>query len=352
MSRARSSSAIRHGLRALPALIALAVTSLASAADPSSVTAVKVSAAPAPDGNATDAAWQSAPSATVTLSGGMNFQGGSTQATLKAVYTADTLCMLLQYDDPTHSVRRSPYVKQVDGTWKKLKDPDDKGGDNNKYYEDKFALIWPINNSIKGFEQSGCMGACHAGEPGKPYGNKYTASEGELGDMWHMKTVRTGVVGQVDDQYLDHTRYDPEKAKEAGRKTDTKTGGGYKDIALVDGKPEFMAKDGKPANAGGTYHLKDADKAPFDDSRFKAGDEVASILVAPFTGDRGDIASGMSHGGGKWTVEMCRKLVTGSPTDVQFEKLDAPYYFGLAAFDNAQVRHAFAASPLKLVFKP
>jgi hypothetical protein len=339
-------------VRTLPALIALALSALAASAEPLTVSAVRVGEAPALDGEPTDTAWQKAAATGVVMSGGANFKAGSTQATLKAVYTQDTLCLLLEYDDPTHSVRRSPYVKQEDGTWKKLKDPDDKGGDNNKYYEDKFALIWPINNSIKGFEQTGCMAACHVGEPGKPYGNKYTASEGELGDMWHMKTVRTGVVRQVDDQYLDHTRYDPEKAKEAGRKADAKTGGGYKDIALADGKPELMAKDGKAANAGGTYYLKEADKAPFDDGKFKPGDEVASILVSPFTGDRGEIASGMRHADGKWTFEMCRKLVTGSPTDVQFDKLDAPYYFGLAAFDNAQVRHAFAASPLKLIFKP
>jgi hypothetical protein len=39
-------------------------------------------------------------------------------------------------------VRRFPYQKQADGTWKKLKDANDKGGDDNVYYEDKFALIW------------------------------------------------------------------------------------------------------------------------------------------------------------------------------------------------------------------
>jgi len=33
--------------------------------------------------------------------------------------------------------------------------------------------------------------------------------------------------------------------------------------------------------------------------------------------------------------------VTGSKYDVQFNNLDGTYEFGLAAFDNAQVRHAF-----------
>jgi hypothetical protein len=261
------------------------------------------------------------------------------------------LYMLLQYDDPTESVRRFPYQKQADGSWKKLSDPSDKGGDDNMFYEDKFALIWNIGGSIKSFGQMGCMAACHAGEPGKPFGNKYTASAGELGDIWHMKSIRTGYIGQADDQFLDHTPYDKEKAPEAGRKSDPKTGGGYTDIKLVNGKPEFMHRSGLPVSRkGGTYYLREEDKVPFDDSKFKAGDEVASIVVAPFTGDRGDIAAAIAWKRGKWTAVIARKLVTGGKTDVQFDNLDGTYEFGLAAFDNAQVRHAVHFGALKLQF--
>jgi Ethylbenzene dehydrogenase len=320
----------------------------ASAADP--VMAVKVAKAPDLAAGAADPAWAQAKAVTVALAGGKNFKDGKTTATIKAVYTGDMLYMLVQYDDPTESVRRSPYQKQPDGSWKKVSDPDDKGGDNNKFYEDKFALIWNIGNSIKNFSQMGCMATCHVGEPGKPYGNKYTASEGELGDIWHLKSIRTGYIGQVDDQYLDHTRYDKDKAPEAGRKSDAKMGGGYTDIKLVNGKPEFMHKSGTPVNKGGTYYLKEEDKVPFDDSKFQPGDEVASILVAPFAGDRGDIAAAIKWDNGKWTAVISRKLVTGSKTDVQFDNLDGTYEFGLAAFDNAQVRHAVHFGALQLKF--
>jgi Ethylbenzene dehydrogenase len=320
----------------------------ASAQD--TVTAVKVDQAPNLAAGAADPAWAKAQPLTVSLAGGANFKDGKTTATIKAVYTGDMLYMLVQYDDPAESVRRSPYQKQPDGSWKKVSDPDDKGGDNNKFYEDKFALIWNIGNSIKNFGQMGCMATCHVGEPGKPYGNKYTASEGELGDIWHMKSIRTGYIGQVDDQYLDHTRYDKDKAAEAGRKSDAKTGGGYTDIKLVNGKPEFMHKSGTPVNKGGTYYLKEEDKVPFDDSKFQPGDEVASILVAPFSGDRGDLATAIKWDNGKWTAVIARKLVTGSKTDVQFDNLGGTYEFGFAAFDNAQVRHAFQVGALKLKF--
>ena len=337
---------------ALPAMliVSAALATPAFAAE-KALTAIKADAAPTLDGVAGDAAWQAAAPVQLSFIEGANFTDGKTTGSMKAVYVGDMLYVLLQYKDPTLSQRRSPYVKQADGTWLKLKDPDDKGGDNNKVYEDKFALIWPIGNSIADFDKEGCMTACHDDEPPKPYGNKYTETAGETGDMWHMKNVRTGSVGQTDDQWLDHTRYDPEKAKEAGRKADAKTGGGYNDIKLVDGKPEFMNKDGKAANKGGTYWLKESDKAPFDDSKFQAGDEVASILVAPIQGDRGDIATAMAWTDGVWTVEMSRKLVTGSTTDVQFDDLTAAYPFGISVFDNAQVRHAYVKTPLSLVFK-
>jgi hypothetical protein len=230
-------------------------------------------------------------------------------------------------------------------------DPEDKGGDNNKFYEDKAALIWTINNSIDGFDKDGCFAACHDDEPPKPYGNKYTEEKGEMGDIWHVKIVRTGPVGQIHDQWLDSTRFDPKSAKGAGHHSDPKTGGGYKNIELKNGMPEFMNRNAKAANNGGTYWLKAGDKAPFDNSLFKTGDEVASIMVAPFEGDGGDIAAGIVWKGGVWTVELARKLVTGSQYDLQFDDLSKSYLFGVAAFDNAQVRHAFIKKPVSLEFK-
>ena len=185
--------------------------------------AKKAAAAPALDGTLDDA-WKGAPATVVKVMGGKNLPGGSTEVTMRALYGADSMYVMYQYKDATRSFKRSPWVKQADGSWAKLKDPDDKGGDNTKYYEDKFAVLWNISSPT--FEQRGCMSACHTGE-GKPFGNKYTATRGERLDMWHVKTVRGAAsIGQTDDQYVDDTRYDKEKSPNAGRKTEPKTGGG------------------------------------------------------------------------------------------------------------------------------
>jgi hypothetical protein len=321
-------------------------------------TLVAAATASAPDLNRADAdpVWAKARPLTLDLSGGANFgakpgERGETKATLKAVYTADTLYLLMQYPDPTYSVRRQPYQKQADGSWKKPKDPADKGGDDNLNYEDKWAMLWPVNEATaKVFDKEGCAMACHEGQ-GKPYGNKYTNLPGQLLDMWHLKGQRTAPMGFVDDQYTDDTRYDAKTAPNAGRKGDPGTKGGeYTGIPLVDGKPQFMGRDGKPANAGGTYYVKRGDEVAFDDSKFKPGDEVASIIVNPLTGDRGDIKVAVTWSQGIYTSVISRKLVTGSQFDVQFADLSARYGFGVSAFDNAQVRHATSDDPAYLVF--
>ncbi len=343
----------RQTITALAALpVSLLLVASVASADDYTLTAVKASAAPTLDGMANDAVWGSATAIPITTVKGANFGGtGGTTGTMKAAYSGDTLYILLQYKDAVLNYQRTPFQKQADGSWKKLKDTNDKGGDNNVYYEDKAALIWNINDSIFGFNKRGCQMSCHSGEPGKPYGNKYTEEEGELGDIWHVKSVRSLSVGYIDDQYLDHMRFDAKKTPGAGRHSDPKTGGGYKNVDLKNGKPEFMNKSGLPANRGGTYWLPASEAVAFDDSKFKAGDEVAAIKVAKKEGDGGDISSGAKWVNGVWTIEMARKLTTGSKFDVQFDDLGKKYYFGVAAFDNAQVRHSYQEKPIKLVFQ-
>ena len=341
----------RVTMAALAAAAALmACASREEAPPPDVLLAARAATPPTLDGVSDDAAWQAARPLRISLTDGANFADGkgATTATLKAVVSGDSIYFLIQYADPTQSMRRGPYQKQADGTWKKLKDPKDKGGDDNVYYEDKWAMIWNIDNSIERFNEKGCQVACHVGE-GKPFGNKYLSREGQLGDIWHMKSMRTGPLGKVDDQYLDHTRYDPKDNPNAGRKSDP-GGPEYKAFNLVDGKPEFMNRDGRAANAGGTYYIVDGNQVPFDDGRFKPGDEVASYFIYPLKGDRADIDVASRWANGMWTSEVRRKLVTGSKFDVQFKDLGASYGFGFAAFDNAQVQHATVDGPLFLRF--
>ena len=308
---------------------------IAAAATPPVVELVSAKADKAPtiDGQASDAVWANAKAGTVHVNGGIN--KGETDVILKSVYTPDSVYFLAQYKDPTESLRRQPWVKQQDGSWKAVP-----GGEA---YEDKFALLWNINDTVKGFNQQGCAVACHAVTPGRDRPLKYTNADGELGDIWHVKTVRTIPVGQIDDQYLDNDT----KAEEAGRKSDTKTAGGYADNITAGQKtPPFALPGNKPAPP---YWIMDSEKVPFDDSKYKAGDEVPGILIAPLAGDRGDISAKAVWKDGTWTIEWSRKLQTGSKTDVQFDPTKE-FYFGAAVFDNAQIGHAVQYGVTKFTF--
>ena len=108
-----------------------------------------VDEAPVLDGMADDSVWADAPEIVVPVEDGANM--GSSEVTVKSVYDGDMVYFLVSWADPTESFMRSPWVKQDDGSWAKLKDPDDMGGDNNVYYEDKMAMIWDIGESIPRF---------------------------------------------------------------------------------------------------------------------------------------------------------------------------------------------------------
>ncbi|MFC1874063.1 ethylbenzene dehydrogenase-related protein [Chloroflexota bacterium] len=312
---------------------------------PNAVLSAKTDSAPVLDGQP-EALWDKASSITIPIAGGAN--SGSHEATLKSVYSGDSVYFLVQWTDPTESLYRMPWQKQADGSWKHL--TTSATHQENTNYEDKLAFIWNIDNSISGFNEQGCMVTCHVGETpaNSGFGSKYTANPGEIGDIWHWKAVRTNPVGQSDDQYVDSMRYDKEKASGAGRHADPKDGGGYKNNLTEDKTlPAFGIKDNKPAP---TYWILDSEKESFSDASYKAGDEVPGIVVSPITGDRGDISAKGVYKDGKWTVELGRKLSTGSQYDVQYADLTKSYFFGVAVFDNAQVDHSWSNGAYELRF--
>ena len=82
------------------------------------------------------------------------------------------------------------------------------------------------------------------------------------------------------------------------------------------------------------------------------GSYIPGIVISEFVGDRADFKAGWKYENGTWTVEFGRKLTTGSQYDVQFSDLTAFYYFGVAVFENASVRHAYENGASFLVFQP
>jgi hypothetical protein len=272
-----------------------------------------------------------------------------TTVSIKSLYDKNNIYFLIKYKDPTKSLVRFPWIKQKNGTWKKMANKDSTGHENT-YYEDKLAFFWDI--SAKGFAEEGCAVSCHMNIPGdKSAGRKFTNAPGEYIDMWHAKYVRTLPLGMFDDQYMDNTNNGKEN-KGFGRKGDSKKGGGYANNDNADKTaPAFM-------NLGGTdaekYFVIPSKKVPFVDN-FKAGDVVPGISITPFSGSRGDILAKNYYANGYWTLEVQRALVTtgknAKTQDVQFDNLKKAYPFGISVFDNSQINHLFHTDTLELKFK-
>lgn len=309
---------------------------------------------------ADNAAWDKAPALSFSLDQvpyqPKVFEGQTkTDVTLKSLYDNDSLYIHMEYSDATQSLARYPWIKQEDGSWKQMKNKDYTGHENT-YYEDKVGMFWNINT--RGFAKKGCAISCHMtqdgmnnGLPDTSAGRKYTRSANETIDMWHWKSVRTGMEFDLShDQYVDNNT-DVKANKGWGRHGDEKLGGGYKDNMTEDKKmPMYMH-----ANAGDTRTwLPDSEKVPFVDT-FKTGDMVPAIVVSEMTGSAADIQTSKKYENGKWTLVFKRALTTNHPKatmqDVQFDDLSKPYYFGVAVFDNTQINHIYHEGSIKLQFK-
>jgi len=276
-----------------------------------------------------------------------------TNVRMKSMHDDKDIYFLIEYDDPTYSMQRYPWVKQKDGSWKQLKALDSTIHENT-YYEDKLSFLWDINTA--GFKKKGCAMSCHMAEnglvegiPDTSAGRKYTRP-GEYLDIWHWKSVRTNDVYQIDDQYVDHLK--KEGGKQWGRHNDVTTGGGYVDnINEAGTAPIYMtAKEEQMKN----YYVMDKDKIPFKDT-FKVGDEIPGIIISPIQGPRGDITAHGDWKDGVWTLEIKRALVTTGEKselhDIQFDDLTKAYYFGVSVFDNSQINHIYHKKALELTFQ-
>jgi hypothetical protein len=278
-----------------------------------------------------------------------------TTVRIKSLYDKDNVYFFIQYDDPTESLARFPWIKQADGSWKQLVNKDSTGHDNT-YYEDKMAMFWEIK--ARGFAKKGCDVACHMAENGinngikdKSPGRKYTGKAGETIDMWHWKGVRTNPLGQFDDQFVNDNN-DPNKNAEWGRAGDVKTGGGYQNnINAAKTGPIYM---NSPYSDEHKYYVLPSLKADFVDT-FKTGDVVPGITLDPFTGPRADIKVKGVWRDGHWTLEVQRSLVTKGEKadiqDVQFKDLKKKHYFGVSVFDNSQINHLYHNGTVEFSFK-
>jgi hypothetical protein len=325
-----------------------------------------------------DQVWDQAAPVLLRITGGW---GEADFVSVKAAYDQTYLYMLVTWDDDRASMRRQPWVKQSDATWKTIAaKPLPTVGqtwadyigtglneeDSTRFnYEDKLAIMWNTYgaSTVAGFDQSGCASTCHdptqGNRPGTAYNyteqwkasKKYTNAPAEIADLWHWKLVRNNQHYKLDDQYVRYWVPGPTGAADGGRAGDAGAAG-YGDNVATNGKPTYRGA----TMTAPPYYILDSQKLLLTDAERDAlavGAQIASMITSGPTGNRGDIdARGVHNPAAKmWNLEIRRKLVTGDPTDVQFDDLTRGYAFGVAVFDNAQIEHRYMPLVARLTFK-
>lgn len=236
---------------------------------------------------------------------------------------------------------------------------------HRRYYEDKFGVMLSEGNRIAGNHSIHLGSRPLDGKPG-PSGGRglHYTTDGSIVDVWHWKSVRTGnaVMRQIDDNYSGA----PMKPKAGNRYTggytkDPKTTGGYEmnwqayadDVIIPKYLPSdpaalapFQAVNLDPTVGDSVaLFLNKADVVAYDPSldtldAFPVGTIMPAVIVdRAMRGDRGDVTSVAHWADGIWTMEVKRRLDTGSDYDVAF-RTDRPTYLWVAAFDHAQTRHS------------
>ncbi len=202
---------------------------LPSSSDANSTTLVslKTTTAPTIDGTV-EAIWDKATklnfTPTVPDPGNGLFTGyiGTTYpATLRSMYDDKYIYFLAEYADATQSVNVATwYFDPTTQRW--AQEPTSKTFDANGVLtrdgmgEDKFAMLFNIDNSTPKFITQTCYASCHVFTPYLDYsvtpaveksnannGNHYTNGASEKIDMWWGHLSRDLIFNQIDDDYQD-----------------------------------------------------------------------------------------------------------------------------------------------------
>ncbi len=340
--------------------------------------ALKTSTPPEIDG-VVDAAWSDARLLNTTVEvpdpGNDVFRGyvGNTNdVTMRALYDDDFIYFLAEWKDDRLDLNRQTWYYDPDVVqWKQeSRNPvfDDNGTQiRQPFYEDKFALLFNVDNSVANWDNLTCLASCHTDMSEEDGFARHYTQAGESIDMWHWKSVRTDVNFQADDQYQNDTRPN-------GRHGDDKDSGGYsnnKQDLVINGTtttvtvPKYMIPgksyyywmtqdeiDNGTAvliteiDENGVLYYNGGSIDPNTETAFQRDGEttgafgIPSIFTTDFVGSRGDIEAKGVYTGSGWVLEMKRALKTGDAAaqDVDFSPLaDLP--FGIGVFDNAGIAH-------------
>lgn len=254
---------------------------------PQEITLVSVPVIEAPtiDGIGDETVWATAPVVT-TLD-----YSSQREITLQSVYTGDMVFFLVTFPDKTASETHKTWV------WDAKEDIYREGPDR----EDVFLFKWSM---------SGNAVSMVLREP-----------EPHRADIWFWKAYRSNPAGYADDKWQAFT-YEPSES----------------------------ARSIQSPKYGTLYFLRQGDTGePAYEEKYYyeyQGDTISKYQPRQPTGSRGDVRAKGKWREGQWTIELSRKLDTGSDDDVQFVPGRA-FLFGVACYAIAyDTPHGVWSQPL------
>lgn len=319
------------------------------------------------DGDPNDDAWAQAEPAQVHTMQGANLPGGAVTVRVRALHDGENAYLLFEWPDATRSQKHLPLLKTAEG-WTVM-EREYGIQDEDHFYEDKFAVMLARSSRIGGGATQ--MGPKPLDDKPGPAGGRglHYTTDASYVDVWHWKSVRTGPLGQVDDNHFGPPLPAPEKAGTrytGGYTQDPKTAGGYdqnwvkaegakgvtpkrlpKDLGAIQARLGNVNLDPHTSDDG-EWWMSLAETVPYTTEldHYPVGTVIPSVLIdRPFEGDRGDVRAVATWRNGWWRLETARKLAAESKFDVPIAK---GTYLWVSVFDHTQTRHSRHLHPLRI----
>ena len=332
--------------------------------------------APRLDGDLSDPAWARARPVSVLTSQGGDF-GGTYQSMveIRALHDTDFVYFAFVWDDPTRSLMHQPLVKRK-GQWRVAASRSDLA-DEGRFNEDKFAvLLTPAGLPLIG-------AAIHLAraplpdKPASPTGRGLHFTGGGVADIWLWRASHEGAHGHIDNCHFGR----PQATGGADGGRESHYAGGFApdpeaelpyasnavavdrgdDTAVVPRRlPRDLAamraalgrlsdEPGHSESEGARWWMSTAESVPYSperDAQIPDGTVLPGVIFDDDMRSTRYSIRGMARwAAGRWTLEVARRLNTGSRHDVAI-KTGALLWVG--AFDHSAKRHTRHLRPFRL----
>jgi hypothetical protein len=335
--------------------------------------------APILDGDTSDPVWHRVQPFSLMTNQGGNFDGrGESRVEIRAVHDGTWAYFLFTWEDPTRSLKQLPLIKRIDG-WHLLHDGYERG-DERAFNEDKFAVL--LTTSDVDLAGDRTFHASPQPIPGAPAtmtgrGLHFTTTDTYV-DVWQWKATSSGPTGWMDDDhfgpplqptpmqvnnavpYRGGFAPDPGTANYSNnfeRPTEASDSDAFvaprrlpRDLTATLSRMGQLSLDANVGESDGArWFMTEAETLPYVqevDRLIPVGTVIPGVIISgDFSGDRADVRCAARWASGHWSLEVARRLDTGSEFDVPIK---TGVFMRVAAFDHSQIQHTRHVRPIRL----